>query len=174
VRSTFSPLLLPALAPLRRECTETSRGSDLPKTPYNRELIIQYVTDASDVLTVRSYPSRGVMKRLVEFPFESGGSIMVEVSIDESQEGGIIPAARPGEIAVKAVSSFEDALEYIKPAAGVIIAKLRGLSDRPDEIEVKFGLKLSAEAGAFIAAAGVVANYTITLKWKARSGIAEP
>jgi len=66
----------------------------------------------------------------------------------------------------KAGQTFEQALDKIKPAASVIISRLRGLADPPDEIEVEFGLTLNAEAGAFVAAAGAEANYTVTLTWK--------
>lgn len=105
------------------------------------------------------------MKRLIEFPLEDGGSIVVEVDEPEP-EGGVVRAARPGEIAAKAGQTFEAALERIKPAAGAIIAKLRSLSDPPDELEIEFGLKMSAEAGAVVAAAGAEANYKVTLTWK--------
>lgn len=102
------------------------------------------------------------MKQLIEFPLASGGFIVIEV--DEA-EGGIVRATRPGEIVAKATETFENTLEKIKPAASAIIAKLRGLCDPPDEMEVEFGLKLSAEAGVVVAAAGAEANYKVTLKW---------
>ena len=105
------------------------------------------------------------LKHLIEFPLENGGSIIVEVDEPES-EGGVVRAARPGEIAAKASETFEAALERIKPAAGAIIAKLRSLGDSPDEIEVEFGLKLSAQAGAFVASVGGEAHYKVTLKWR--------
>lgn len=66
----------------------------------------------------------------------------------------------------KAHQTFEAALDKIRPAAQTIIQKPRALHDPSDEIEVEFGLKLSAQAGAFIAAAGTEANYKITLTWK--------
>lgn len=72
---------------------------------------------------------------------EDGGSIVVEVD-EPAPEGGVVRAARPGEIAAKAGQTFEAALERIKPATGTIIAKLRGLSDPPDEAVVEFGLKM--------------------------------
>lgn len=105
------------------------------------------------------------MKRLIEFPLEDGGSILVQVD-EPVPEGAVVKAARPGEIAAKAAQTFESALEKLKPAATAIISKLRGLADPPDEIEVEFGLTLNAEAGAFVAAAGAEANYTVTLTWK--------
>ena len=103
------------------------------------------------------------MKRLVEFELEEGGTIFVEVDMPE--EPGMVPAAR-GEVVQRAQQTFEAALEKIRPAAQAIIRKLRGLHDPPDEIEVEFGLKMSAEAGAMVAAAGVEANYKVTLTWR--------
>src|SRR3990170_7169368 len=103
------------------------------------------------------------MKRLIEFPLQDGGSVIVEV--DEPVPEGVVKAVRPGEVVAKAKETLEDALDKIQPAAHAIITKLRELPDAPDEIGVEFGIKLSAEAGAFIASAGVEANYKVTLKW---------
>ncbi|MFQ6015374.1 MAG: CU044_2847 family protein [Anaerolineae bacterium] len=105
------------------------------------------------------------MKRLIEFPLDEGGSIVVEVD-EPVPEGRVTRAVRPGEIAAKAGQTFETALERIKPAAGAIITKLRSLSDPPDEVKVEFGLKMNADAGAIVASAGVEANYKVTLTWK--------
>lgn len=91
--------------------------------------------------------------------------MLVEVELDESEQEGMVPAARPGEMATKAKHTFEEALEQIKPGADAIVAKLRGMSSRPDEMEITFGLKMSANAGAFIAASGVEANFTVLLRW---------
>ena len=104
------------------------------------------------------------MKRLIEFPLQDGGTMVVEVDEPEPT-GGVVKAARPGEVAEKAKETLEDALEKIKPAAQSIITKLRDLHDQPDEVAVEFGIKLSAAAGAFIASAGVEANYKVSLKW---------
>ena len=105
------------------------------------------------------------MKRLIEFPLEDGGSIVVEVDEPEPPSG-VVRAARPGEVVENARQSFEAAMERIRPVAGTLIAKLRGLHDPPDEVEVEFGLKMNAEAGAVLAAAGAEANYKVTLTWK--------
>lgn len=105
------------------------------------------------------------MKRLVEFPLEDGSSIVVEV--DEPHElRGTTSVARSGELFVKAQLTLAQALDKIRPAATGIITRLRTLPDPPDEISVAFGIKLSGEVGAFIAASGVEANYAVTLTWK--------
>jgi Trypsin-co-occurring domain 1 len=106
-----------------------------------------------------------LLKRLIEFPLDAGGSVLVEIEEIEP-EGGVIRAARPAELATKAIQTFESALETIKPAAGTIIAKLRSLSEPPDEVGVEFGIKLSADAKAYIASVGAEANYKVTLTWK--------
>jgi hypothetical protein len=104
------------------------------------------------------------VKRMIEVPLESGGSMLMEVELDESEQQGMVPAAR-GKLATEATQTFEEALEQIKPGADSIVDKLRGMSAQPDEISVTFGLKMSATAGAFIAASGVEANFTVLLKW---------
>ena len=104
------------------------------------------------------------MKRLVEFPLEDGTTMLVE--INEPEQGGLVKASRAGDAIVKAQQTLEQSLEKVQPAAQFIIGQLRKLHDAPDEIEVAFGLKLSAEAGAVLAAGGIEANYTVTLKWK--------
>jgi hypothetical protein len=96
---------------------------------------------------------------------KDGGTIMLEVDEPESR-GGTMRGGHPGDIAEKAGQTFETALERIKPAATAIIAQLRDLSVPPKEVEVEFGLKLSAAAGAFIASAGAEANFNVTLTWK--------
>ena len=57
-------------------------------------------------------------------------------------------------------------LDKIKPVASTIISKLHDLSTPADEVEVKFGLKLTAEAGAIFTSVGGEATYEITLKWQ--------
>ncbi len=104
------------------------------------------------------------MKRLIEFELEDGGSILVEV--EEPDRGGMVPVARGEGVPEKARKTFEAALDKVRPAAAAIIGKLHSLHDPPDEIEVEFGLKMSAEAGAVVASSGLEANYTVKLIWR--------
>jgi len=102
------------------------------------------------------------MKRLVEFPLEEGGSIVVE--IDEPESGGTIRAGRE-ETIEKARETFEEALHRVLPAATSVVEKLRSMMSRPDAIEVNFGINLSTRAGAFIASAAAEANFGVTVRW---------
>ena len=87
------------------------------------------------------------MKRLVEFPLEDGSIMLVE--IDEPEQGGLVKASLSEKIA-KSQQTLEKSLEKVQPAAKFVIAQLRKLHDSPDEIQVSFGLKLSADAGAVL------------------------
>jgi len=111
------------------------------------------------------------MKRLVEFPLQEGGAIMVEVDSAAAPAGSTVRGVNPTAVLEKARQSFETALEGIKPAAGAIIGKLRELGDQPEQVSVEFGIKLSAEAGAVIASTGVEANFKVTLLWKRAQAI---
>jgi len=93
------------------------------------------------------------MNKLVEFTLEDGTPIFVEVD-EPIPDSGIQEAARGDKVIQKASESFESAIATLKPASTAVIKRIRNLADPPTEISIEFGLKLSAEAGAYIAAAG--------------------
>jgi hypothetical protein len=108
---------------------------------------------------------RRIMKQLATFPLrdgDNGDSITVEI---EDSHGGVQRASTMDTVR-QATQTFEDALDRIRPAAAAIIGRLRSLADPPDQVGVEFGVKLSAEAGAFIASASSEANFKVTLSWK--------
>lgn len=111
------------------------------------------------------------MKRLVEFPLEQGGSVVVE--IDEPPAG---PAVRGlgkdhAALAERTDKTFEEATASVTPAAQSLIARLRSMDDAPDEIGIGFGVQLSAQSGAFIASVAAQANFTVSMTWR-RGGAA--
>lgn len=103
------------------------------------------------------------LKRIVEFPLENGDSILVEVDEPAITDDRI---GIRDEVVQKATQTFESALDKIKPVANVILTKVRNLNQPADEVEVKFGIKISAELGAVVASGSGEVNYEITLKWK--------
>ncbi len=106
------------------------------------------------------------MKQLVEYSLEDGTKFLIEVDEPESTPAVERVALPSGQLVLKAQQSFEEALEKVKPVASTIISKLRNLNTPADEVEVKFGLKLTAEAGAIFSSVGGEVSYEITLKWK--------
>lgn len=105
------------------------------------------------------------MKHIIQFPLDNDGVILVEVDEPELQDG-VGRVARSGEIVEKATQTFDSAIDNIRPVAATIISKLRDLSTPPDEVEVQFGVKLNAAAGAVLASTGAEANFQISLTWK--------
>jgi hypothetical protein len=105
------------------------------------------------------------VKRLIEFPLEDGSSVLVE-SDEAEAKGPVVRGVGPRDMAEKAEQTFETALGRIKPVAGAVIARLRDLSDPPEQVGIEFGIKLGAKAGAFITSADAEATFKVTLTWK--------
>lgn len=110
------------------------------------------------------------MMKLVEFPLEGGGSMIVEVEErgtprDAVVRRGLGAADRPAEIVARAGETLEAAFGRIQPAAGAMVSRLRGLADAPEEIEIEFGIALSAELGVIVAHTAGEANFRVTLRW---------
>lgn len=103
------------------------------------------------------------MKRLIEFSLEAGQTVVVE--IDEHSTDGMEPVSVQNLIE-KSGKTFGEALSTIKPIAEAIISNLEKLNRKPDEIQVKFGVKMNAQVGAYIASACGEANYEVNIIWK--------
>jgi hypothetical protein len=106
------------------------------------------------------------VKRLVDFPLENGGSVLVEV--DEASAGPAMRGLgkdRP-TVADRADKTFEEATAAVVPAASGLLSRLRAADDPADEVSIEFGVQLSAQTGAFIASAAVGANFRVSLTWR--------
>lgn len=68
----------------------------------------------------------------------------------------------------KVRSSFEDGLELAKDCAKLVVSKMQDMGEtvRPDEFQIQFAVKLSAEKGAFIAKAAAEAQLQVSMTWK--------
>ena len=99
------------------------------------------------------------MPEFVRFPLADGGSVLVEMEV----EPGLERASAPSGVLRKATTTFEHALGEVRAAAGAALAQFRGLG--PDEVELKFGVKLDAQAGAVIARTGLQGQFEVKLKW---------
>lgn len=104
------------------------------------------------------------MSKLVEFDVPGKGTVLIEVNDPYSSE--LTPAANPGEVVItKAKKTFDQALDGLNPMFESIKEKLDEIEPLPNEVELKFGIKLSAQVGAVVTGGGE-ASYEITLKWK--------
>lgn len=104
------------------------------------------------------------MNGFVEFPLDSGGTILVQVpDADSIVTRGL--RDHGAQVAAQAQESFEKAVDRIRPAADALLASMTGLTHLPDEITIEFAVQLSAEAGVVIASLGSTATFKIELKW---------
>ncbi|AXB43196.1 CU044_2847 family protein [Amycolatopsis albispora] len=99
------------------------------------------------------------MTEFVRFPLDGGGSVLVEVEVPHAVER----ASRSKNMLREAGVSFERALEEVRGAAAAALEKFRAMG--PDEVELKFGVKLDAQAGAVIAKTGLQGQFEVKLKW---------
>lgn len=74
--------------------------------------------------------------------------------------------SRGDDVVRDARRSFEQALGTVRDAASAALGQFQAMARKPDEVEIKFGVKLSAEAGAVIAKTGIDGQFEVKLKWK--------
>jgi Trypsin-co-occurring domain 1 len=114
-------------------------------------------------------------KTIAQFKLEDGTPFLVEV--EEPQGSGIqrVTSVNTGKLVYQATMTLEDALEQVKPVASQVLSRLKtGLTTPADEIEVKFGLKLSVEAGAIISSVGGEVTFEVKLKWNCENSASSP
>lgn len=102
------------------------------------------------------------MAELARFALNDSRSVTVEVD----EEPGITRATRPGHVVRTATASFNKALVEVRDAAAAALGQFQGMAQRPDEVEIKFGVKLDAQAGAVIAKTGLQGQFEVRLRWQ--------
>ncbi|WP_232626926.1 CU044_2847 family protein [Streptomyces alfalfae] len=107
---------------------------------------------------------------------------MTELMRWESDEGPVVVEVDSGDPGVRSVSRrgehdeihdvegrFESALHNVRGAAMSALRTFRERSLDPDAIELEFGVKLSAAAGAVIARTAAEGHLTVRLSWTRRT-----
>ncbi|MCE0445187.1 hypothetical protein LT493_09090 [Streptomyces tricolor] len=70
-----------------------------------------------------------------------------------------------GDGPAQAARTFEGALDGVRAAATAALRVFRDGSLRPDAVEIEFGVRLSAEAGAVIAKGSAEGHLLVKLSW---------
>ncbi|POX52435.1 CU044_2847 family protein [Streptomyces sp. Ru72] len=102
------------------------------------------------------------MSELVRFPLQDGGEVLVEA---RENEPGLVGASRADGVVATGVTTFDRALDGVRGAADAALRSFRGLAQRPDEVQIQFGVRLTAEAGAVIAKTGMEGQLQVTITW---------
>lgn len=102
------------------------------------------------------------MTEVMRIPLDGGGSVLVEAE----PVPGLERAGRAGDMLRDATQSLEQALLQVRDAASAAVTQFVEMRQRPDEVELKFGIKLDAQAGAVIARTGLQGHFEVKLKWR--------
>jgi hypothetical protein len=104
-----------------------------------------------------------MVKSITEVMLSDGSTFLAEVEQDPVPTGrtpvSLTSDAREGRI------NFDEALKNIETAAGRFVETQRALVVPPDECEIQFGVKVSAEGNAILAKVGGDVNFSVKLKW---------
>ncbi|MEU5080188.1 MULTISPECIES: CU044_2847 family protein [Streptomyces] len=98
---------------------------------------------------------------LLEFRTEDGALVVVD---GVNARSGARLVSR-GDGPAQAARTFEGALDGVRAAAAAALRVFRDGSLRPDAVEIEFGVRLSAEAGAVIAKGSTEGHLVVKLSW---------
>src|SRR3954447_896550 len=89
------------------------------------------------------------------------------VLVEFPVEGGVHQIARsPEELARKSGEALDQAVESIQGMTARFRRAVEGMVERPSSVELEFGLKLTAEAGAIISKVSGEASLNVRLTWE--------
>ena len=77
-------------------------------------------------------------------------------------------AVTPDQLINVSRIALNNAMVSVHGMARRVISAMKSINylDRPDAVEVKFGLKLTTDANAFVVNAGTEAQVEVTIKWE--------
>jgi hypothetical protein len=101
------------------------------------------------------------MDTLTEFKTEDGALVVVESADTRPGARNVSRGGGP----TQAARTFEASLDGVRAAAESALRVFRDGSLRPDSVELEFGVKLSAEAGAVIAKGTAEGHLVVKLSW---------
>jgi len=132
------------------------------------------------------------MQRIAIFTTEDGGEVAIQVADDgvlppetDDRPAGMAPGLTvrgipdgqlstrgipSGRLVERTQQSLDEVLSHARPAVTALLRQVREQEDAPDELEVEFGIQISLEVGAYIAAASSTANFRVTMRWTSRPG----
>jgi len=102
------------------------------------------------------------MRDLVRMPLDGGGTILFEAPPESAS--GPVRVGRARDAVRDLPQSLQHALAPVGNTARAVLAQLRQAG--PDEVEVEFGVDLSAEAGAIITRAETAVHLKVRVLWR--------
>lgn len=108
------------------------------------------------------------MGSYVKFELEDGSVVYIESTDTPKGNSGFPLADRGAHPSEQPSIQFEKSIQSVRKMASALVREMRdGFVQPPDEVQVNFGLKASAEVGSLvIARGGVESNYNVMLRWR--------
>ncbi|WP_127355160.1 CU044_2847 family protein [Actinacidiphila soli] len=110
------------------------------------------------------------MPGLARLPLEGGGAILLEEMEDTPEFDGPVKAGRVGDAVRELPRTLQESLVPVRETARAVLDQLRQAG--PREVEVEFGVNLSAKAGAVITSGETAVHLKVRVVWE--SGDAGP
>ena len=109
------------------------------------------------------------MAELIKILLDNGASIYLEADqidqIDKSDDDLLDPVT--GNRVIQRTKDFlEGTFEQIKELLSGLSESVNCMSFQPDELEVGFAIKFTADANIIISSIGTEANITVKMKWE--------
>ena len=104
------------------------------------------------------------MQRLAIFTTDEGDEVAIQVT-DDAVPGVTMRGASTERLVERTGRNLDQVLAHARPAVDALVRQVREQADPPDELEVEFGIQVSLEVGAYVAAASSAANFRITMRW---------
>lgn len=103
-------------------------------------------------------------KVVTAFPSDRG-KVFVELETDEPRAP--VRVGRGGrDVLDSANQQFEEAVAGLRPIADTLLEQTTGLERVPKRVEIRFGIKLSAEVGVILASSTGEAHVEVKLTWE--------
>ncbi|KAK1184406.1 CU044_2847 family protein [Streptomyces sp. NBS 14/10] len=99
----------------------------------------------------------------VRMPLEDGGAILFEDVEGVPESDGPVKAGRLGDAVRELPRTVQESLIPVRETARAVLEQLRAAG--PQEVEVEFGVNLSAKAGAVITSGEAAVHLKVRLVW---------
>lgn len=103
------------------------------------------------------------MEEVIVFESEKNEQIFVEVENAEYLQDELVSDA--DRTIKKTTKKFEDVLSSVKTIAKSTYNSISLIPNRPDEVVIEFGLKISGDISAVITSTSAEGHIKVTLKW---------
>jgi Trypsin-co-occurring domain 1 len=77
----------------------------------------------------------------------------------------------PDDLAQRSAEAIDKTFSTIKAMAERAVTSIDELTNHPKQVEIEFGVKLDAEAGALIASTSVEASISVKLVWEREKAV---